>query len=87
MSDKTDGADELRIQIIDAMSQGSIIHEDQIRAVEKLIHSHTDKAVLEGRIDTARKILHSGWCIPDMEVQIEDYINTLQQQQEGKTDE
>lgn len=40
-----------------------------------------DSAVVEARKDTARKILHRGWCIPEMEVQVEDYINALQQQQ------
>lgn len=45
--------------------------------VVALIYTNTQLA----KIDTARKILHSGWCIPEMEVQVEDYINVLQKEQ------
>jgi len=43
---------ELRIKVIDAMSQGHFIHEDQIRAVEDLILAYTAERVAEAEDKT-----------------------------------
>lgn len=35
---------------------------------------------LEQQIEAVRKVLYMGWCIPEMEVQVQDYLTKLNQQ-------
>lgn len=80
--------DELEKQIV-ARLQSLLpfpVNPDELKTLTnnlmQLIQAREQEAERRGRIDTARKILHNGWCIPDMEVQVEDYINGLQSQQQ-----
>jgi hypothetical protein len=63
------------------------IQSDWSLVVDELAAWMYQKA-LEAQVDTAREILHRGYCIPDMEVQVEDFISVLQaQQQQSKPDD
>jgi hypothetical protein len=52
--------------------------------IMKLIDAYAESRAAEAKIETAKKILHKGWCIPEMEVQVEDFINSLTDNQERR---